>query len=591
MMTTGKSAAVALLAVLLAACGQAPVKPAATHVRVDPPKAEGTIPPPVQIAPVLPKPRAAVVPETYSVVVSNVRAQELLFALARDAKLQIDIDPNLSGAVTLNAIDQTLPQLLVRIARQVDMRWEVDGQTLIVMRDSPYLRSYKIDYLGAGRSVKMTSSSSTQFAASSAAGVSNSSATGGIAVVDINSVNHLWDSIVQNVKEILQETDKVIPVAGSAAPAAAPAAAPGAPAAQPGGQPSAAQPQPVQAAPQPSGLREAASVIANRESGVLYVRATLKQHEKVQEFLDLVMASATRQVLIEATVAEVQLNNQYQRGIDWSKMPTGSSGFTFSQSSVGTPATVDTSAFVVGFVSANTNFTGAVKLLESFGDVKVLSSPKLSVLNNQAAILRVTKDIIYFTITPSTQPVTVSGGTAAIQASFTTTPNVAAEGFMMSVLPQINETDAVVLNVRPTIRRKVGDQPDPNPALIGLTPATTRQNLIPVFESREFDSILRVQSGQLAVLGGLMQDTTGTIEDTVPGLSSVPFIGALFNQRRDVTLKTELVIFLRATVIRDASLEGDYANFRGLVPGDDFLRRPNPARNARPIGPSGEQIR
>jgi len=221
-MTPEKRVAVVLLAVLLAACSQAPVKPAATHLRAEPQKTDGAIPPPVQIAPVLPKPRPAVAPETYSVVVNNVRANELLFALARDARLQIDIDPNLSGAVTLNAIDQTLPQLLARIARQVDMRWEMDGQTLMVLRDSPFLRSYKIDYLGAGRSVKMTSSSSTQFAASSAAGASSGSATGAVAVVDINSVNQLWDSIVQNVKDILQETDKVIPTGGTAAAPAVP---------------------------------------------------------------------------------------------------------------------------------------------------------------------------------------------------------------------------------------------------------------------------------------------------------------------------------------------------------------------------------
>jgi len=130
----------------------------------------------------------------------------------------------------------------------------------------------------------------------------------------------------------------------------------------------------------------------------------------------------------------------------------------------------------------------------------------------------------------------------------------------------------------------VADAPDPNPALLIA-------NNIPVFETREFDSILRVQSGQLAVLGGLMQDSKETTEDTVPGLRDVPFLGALFGGRRDLNRKTELVIFLKATVIRDASIDGDYASFRELVPGEDFMRRPNPARNARPIGPSGEQSR
>src|SRR4051812_27295978 len=142
---------------LASACGQAPIAPAGSHIRGDEPRAEGTIPPPVQVTPVLPKPRPALRPETYSVVVNRVPAQELLFALARDAKLQIDIDPSLGGTVTLNAIDQTLPQLLARIARQVDMRYEFDGETLIVMRDAPFLRSYKIDYLSAARNVKMQS--------------------------------------------------------------------------------------------------------------------------------------------------------------------------------------------------------------------------------------------------------------------------------------------------------------------------------------------------------------------------------------------------------------------------------------------------
>ena len=579
MMKLKKLAAV-LLAAMLAACGQAPVKPAATHLRADPPSAAGTIPPAVQVSPVLPKPTPAMPTETYSVVVSNVRAQELLFALARDARLQIDIDPNLTGTVTINAIDQTLPQLLTRIARQLDMRWELDGQTLVVMRDSPFLRSYKIDYLGAGRNVKMTSSSSTQFAAATATS-SSASATGAVAVVDINSVNHLWDSIVQNVKDILQETDKILPGGATAQGVQAPPAPPQAAPAQPGApaQPAAAQPlQLVTPA-----YREASSVISNRESGVLYVRATLKQHERVQEFLDQVLAGAKRQVLIEATVAEVQLNNQYQRGIDWSRLRGGATGIQLQQSSAGTPANIDTSAFVVGLGLGGLNFTGAVKMLESFGDVKVLSSPKLGVLNNQAALLRVTRDIVYFTITPSAASVTVSGGgTAALPATFTTTPNVAAEGFMMSVLPQISEADTVVLNVRPTVRRRVDFAADPNPALIGdpAIPNSSRQNLIPVFETREFDSILRIQSGQLAVLGGLMQDSAATTEDVIPGIRSIPFLGALLGQRRDENKKTELVIFIRATVIRDASLEGDYANFRELVPGEDFLRRPNPARGA-----------
>src|SRR2546421_1791975 len=178
-MKLGRTGAVALLAALAAACGHAPPKPTPTHIRSDGPRAEADIPSPVQVSPLLPKPKPTARPETYSVVVNNVRIQELLFALARDARLNVDISPDITGTVTLNAIDQTLPQLLARIARQVDLRWEIDGQTLIVMRDTPFLRAYKIDYLSASRNVTMKSTASTLFGGGTgAAAASGPAATG-----------------------------------------------------------------------------------------------------------------------------------------------------------------------------------------------------------------------------------------------------------------------------------------------------------------------------------------------------------------------------------------------------------------------------
>jgi general secretion pathway protein D len=523
--------------------------------------------------------------------VNNVRVQELLFALARDARMQIDIDPTLSGSVTLNAIDQTLPQLLQRISRQVEMRYEIDGQTLVVSRDAPFLRSYKIDYLSASRNVKMQSTASTTFGGTGGASGGGPNATGATSTIDLAAQNNLWESIVQNVKEILRETGKLLPAGATAAAApmaAAPPAVPGAPAAVP----AAATP------PQPTYI-EAASVIANRESGILFVRATSRQHEKVQEFLDQVLAGAKRQVLIEATVTEVQLRNEYQRGIDWQRLQ--SPGFSFGQPPI-TPSTSATPGFTalsqlpfLSFVSSGGSFTASLKLLEQFGDVKVLSSPKLSVLNNQTAILRVTRDIIYFTVTPSTQPITFSGGgagTNVVQASFTTTPNVAAEGFMMAVLPQINDSDAIVLNVRPTIRRRVDSVKDPNPALqVSPTNPTAIANEIPVFETREFDSVLRLQSGQLGVLAGLMQDIAENTDSGIPGIRSIPLLGELFSNRAQLSRKTELVIFLRATVVQEPSLEGDFRRFREHLPTDDYFRKPNPTRVAPPVGPLDESAR
>src|SRR5438105_5911288 len=592
-MKWGYSAVIVLVPCMLAGCGQAPIKPAANHLRADEASATGAIPPPVQVTPVLPKPKPAARPETYSVVVNNVRVQELLFALARDARLQIDIDPNLTGSVTLNAVDQTLGQLLARIARQVDMRYELDGDTLVVMRDSPFLRAYKIDYLSAARNVKMQSTASTQFGTAQAG---TPSATGATSTIDVSAQNNLWDSVVQNVKEILRETDKIISAPSAAALASAAAAAPPPAAAGTAGAPGAV-PQPAipaaPALPQPSAIyQEAASVIANRESGVLYVRATSKQHEKVQEFLDQVMAGAKRQVLIEATVAEVQLRNEYQRGIEWQRVSNPGQFRSVTASQAGFAAfspTFNTGPFTLGFLSIGSGVSVTLKLLEHFGDVRVLSSPKLSVLNNQTAILRVTRDIIYFNITPSGTPVAVSGGgTAVVQPSFTTTPNIAAEGFMMAVLPQVSAAEAIVLNVRPTIRRRVDSVTDPNPALqVTASNPNAVPNVIPVFETREFDSVLRLQSGQIGVLAGLMQDIVENTDTGIPGIRSIPIIGEILTNRSDLSRKSELVIFLRATVIQDPSLDGDFRGLRSQLPGEDFFSKPNPGKLEPPLPPRG----
>lgn len=538
----------------------------------------GNIPPPVRMAPMLPKPTPAIKPETYSVVVNNVRVQDLLFALARDAKVNIDIHPSVEGTVTLNAIDQTLTQLLSRLSRQIDMRYELDGQNLLVMRDTPFLRIYRIDYVNLARETESKNAISSQISGGgtggAAANLNNSTST-----VSSKSINKFWETLIANVKDILRETDRVLPTGAAAAPppqvaapAAAPAGTPGAPPAQVG----AVQP-PAQAA---STFREAAAVIANAESGVLSIRATARQHERVQEFLDQVMTNARRQVLIEATVAEVQLNNQYQQGIDWQRLRTGalvtgtggfgvgSSGLEFGQSSANTPAGINTNAFVLGGALRSLNFSAALKFLESFGDVRVLSSPKLSVLNNQSAVLKVVDNLVYFTV----QATTTASANAPAVTTFNTTPFTVPVGLVMSVVPQISDSETVSLNVRPSISRLIRYVADPNPSLGAVS------NQIPEIQTREMESVLRVQNGEIAVLGGLIEDRASNVEDGIPGVRNLPGIGALLSQRRDENRKTELVIFLRPTVINDPSLDGDYRAFRTLLPREDFMRGPNPGK-------------
>jgi general secretion pathway protein D len=208
----------------------------------------------------------------------------------------------------------------------------------------------------------------------------------------------------------------------------------------------------------------------------------------------------------------------------------------------------------------------ALSLLQSFGNVKVLSSPKISVMNNQTAVLKVVDNRIYFTIGVQVTPGT---DTTAPLVTYTSTPNTVPVGFVMSVTPQIKKTGAVTMNVRPTISRIIGFVNDPNPAL-AQNGVTSR---IPEIQTREIESILKVASGDIAVMGGLMQESVSDNTDAVPGPASLPFVGGLFKYRNDSATKSELVIFLRPVVIRDASLEGDYSGFKKLQPDKDFFRK------------------
>ncbi|HPP46773.1 MAG TPA: type II and III secretion system protein, partial [Accumulibacter sp.] len=418
---------------LLAACtpGTLSNGPSATHLQSESlPRPVGTIPAPIQQSPSLPRPRPPVKTETYSVVVNNVNVHDLLFALARDARLNVDIHPGLTGSVTLNAIDQTLPQLLTRIAKQVDMRFELDGPNLAVMPDTPYLKNYTVDYFNISRDVTGTVSTNTQIATSTASGTGGGSSTNTSRIqIENKSKNRFWESLEKNLKELLHETDKIFPE-GSTETVTEQAAAQsttgtGAPApktiAARGSQILAS----IAGSPNPATLqnsgatvvkrmtfREAASVIANPEGGVITVRATSRQHEKVQEFLDRVMNSARRQVLIEATIIEVELSDGYQQGIEWGRLSSATNGQIKAPSLAANVSTSSVSPYVVKYDSqlGALGILATVELLRSFGTVKVLSSPKLTVLNNQTATIKVAEDFVYFSVKQDSATAAVTAG-------------------------------------------------------------------------------------------------------------------------------------------------------------------------------------
>jgi general secretion pathway protein D len=424
------------------------------------------------------------------------------------------------------------------------------------MPDSPYLKSYKIDYVNMSRDAEGGISNTSQVGG--AAGGANAGGNNSKLAITNTSKNHFWDTLVKNITDVLRETDKVLPegssetvIEQSSTNTTTGSTPKNKKASTKGGAENDGAAATIEGegttVTRRSTFREAASVIPNPESGIITVRATGRQHEKIQELITLVMRNARRQVLIEATIAEVRLNRNYQQGINWAKL--AGSGLSIGQAGTAVLPTTAAATFAGGLVVNYTNpaskfgnIAGSVSLLETFGDVKVLSSPKLSVLNNQTAMLRVVDNNVYFIVSATTTTPT----TGPAITTYTTTVNTVPVGFSMSITPQINENDTVLLNVRPTITRLLTPATDPTPGL-------TISNKIPQVSTREMESVLKIENNQIAVLGGLMQDELNNLSSGMPGLSDIPFAGNLFKNRDDTTTKTELVIFLRPVVIKDSS--------------------------------------
>jgi general secretion pathway protein D len=305
-------------------------------------------------------------------------------------------------------------------------------------------------------------------------------------------------------------------------------------------------------------------IVVNPVAGTVSVLATERQHELIRQHIDTVIRSVQRQVMIEATIVEVRLSDAYQAGVDWSRLRIGG-GLDIVQSLTGSiPAGgIDTRRdalsgnlagpnFIVGYTNPTSrlgNIAAAVKLLESFGNTKVLSSPKLMALNNQTALLKVVDNIVYFEVNSSTVQSQTQTNT-----SVNTTAKTVSVGVVMAVTPQINEDGRVTLTVRPSVSRVLRFVPDPNPLLVV-------PNLVPEVQTREMESVLQVGTGQTAVLGGLMEDNVQRNRDQIPGADTLGAIGEVFRFRDNSNTKRELVIFLKPTVINNPSLDSDDLKF------------------------------
>ncbi len=474
---------------------------------------------PLQHVPAAPKKVEA----RFDVEVNNVGARAFFISLIKDTPYNMVVHPEVKGNITLNLKDVTIADVMQTVYEVYGYEYESSSRGFIVYPNKLQSKIFKVDYLNVVRqgqsATRVSSGQLTQGSRSSSDSESNtkteSKSSTVLAASDIKTTSTLdfWTELQVAAESII-------------------------------------------------GAGEGKSVVVSPQSGLIVVRALPADLRKVEQFLRSTEGIMQRQVIIEAKVLEVELSDGYQQGINWAHLSdsgnvlsgqTGGGSLLKNDQSIiaNSIGNLDPANFsqIAGNVASafggmfslavnSGNFTAFFEFLKTQGNLQVLSSPRVSTVNNQKAVIKVGSDEFFVTGISTT---TTTG------TSTTTTPEVTLtpffSGISLDVTPQIDADGSIILHIHPTIS-EVNDQEKT------IRIAGDVLDLPLAFsEVRESDSVVRAKNGQIVVIGGLMKNKTVEQESATPVISSIPFLGEMFKHKKDISIKSELVILLRPVVV------------------------------------------
>ena len=452
----------------------------------------------------------------FDLSVKNIDARSFLLGLVDGTPYNMIVSPEVDSKISLQLKDVTVSEVLRSVEKIYPLMIEKQGNMFFVSSAESLTRIYSVDYLHLTRQGRSKTNVAGQAVANSDGNSSNKSSgsnnsSRGKSSSSVSQINaseistessvNFWQELEKSLQLIIQGEEK-------------------------------------------------ASVIVSPHAGIVMVKALPHTQKVVQEYLGITQRGINRQVILEAKIIEVNLNEGFQAGIDWRKINTVNSGDTFifgqqgqviQQASAGAPLNG-----VFSMLYQGNNFDAAIDLLQTQGEVHVLSSPRVSTVNNQKAIIKVGSDEFFVTDVSTT---TVTGTSTATTPDVTLTPFFS--GISLDVTPQINANGEIVLHVHPVIS-EISDQQ--KTITLGQDEFTLPLALSNV---RESDTIVRARDQQVIVIGGLMQTRIQKEDNSTPILGDIPVIGGIFNQSRDVKVKSELVILLKANIVDHSTYRED----------------------------------
>ena len=422
-------------------------------------------------------------------VTDQVPLKDVLIELGRVAKIDIDLDPNISGGIVVNARNRPLNEVIDRIATIGNLRYSYINGVLHFERDSPYTKNYIVDYLTDGST--------------------------------------LWDDVQININSILNNVNVLATNATNNTDS-------------------------KDKSDTTTQQLAKSTITINKSAGILSAFATKKQHTEIEKYLHEVQKNSSSQVLIEAKVVEVGLKEAFKTGIDWSRL--GSPQYKVQSSN----SFADSSP--ISFVATeigSSGLTASISALESFGTTRTLSSPRIHAANNKKAILNFVDKLIYFQVT-QTQTNALGGGatgSTAIASTISSTKQEENVGVQLEITPSINlSTNEVTMNIKPKLSVHSSDVIDPaSPKDLKDSENKQILNKVPVIQTREINTVAKIKSGGIFVIGGLMKEVSSNSDSGVPFIQRIPILGYLFKSSSKSSEVTETVIFIKATILNSDS--------------------------------------
>jgi MSHA biogenesis protein MshL len=486
--------------------------------------------PPLKIA--MPKATAKQLEQRFDLVISNAPASQVLMGIVSGTRYSMLVSQDLTGTISVNLKDVTVFEALDSLRELYGYEYKVEGTRIFIEPQAMQTRVFQVNYIVGQRK----GSSDTRVTSGSVSdGTSSGQSTGSTTTTNSSGSSNRASMISSSIATTTNNdfwkdlTDSLNGIVGNE-----------------------------------NGHR----VVVNVQSGVIMVRAMPTEIRNVEAFLRLMQVTIERQVILEAKIMNVQLNDQSQSGVNWSVFGksgsnTGIVGNLNANTQLASSGNGNLLSGDVGASSGNVianaattalggplfavalqgaNFAALLSFLETQGDVQVLSSPRIATINNQKAVLKVGTDEFFVT--------GISSNTTASTGATTTSPEVTLQpffsGIALDVTPQIDKDDNIILHMHPSISQvtTVNKQ-------LNLGGASGAINL-PLASSNvsETDSIVRTHDGRVIAIGGLMTESSISNKSKVPGLGDIKGVGNAFRQKGSTSSKTELVILLKATVVQ-----------------------------------------